>query len=284
KIPHHYRPTNSKHPFSVQDKIGTFPAPSQPSVRQGLLRFSDFPDAEQQYPGQVYLLGHSMGNVTTGEALRLAGTNQVVNTYVSSQGAVSTHTYDTNIPNYSFYDSPWVYQCRTPNIYGSWFQGNYGGGAGRVVNFYNTNDYALQRSVWQLNQLFKPDQFVLMNGTHWDYSYLGQTNDPPPWNHFEKYASLGFTVFDFDIVNVLTNRYEVMGLAAESWTTALGATPGVQNISRNIDLQQLWPPDLTHPSHPFDEHFYHSAEFRGDYWQQQGYWLELLGSDAFNLK
>jgi hypothetical protein len=41
---------------------------------------------------------------------------------------------------------------------------------------------------------------------------------------------------------------------------------------------------LTHPTHPFDEHFYHSAEFRGDYWQQQGYWRELLGSDVFKLK
>ena len=82
----------------------------------------------------------------------------MVNTYVASQAAVSAHTYDTNIPNYSFSYSPWVLQCKTPNIYGNWFEGNYGGGAGTVVNFYNTNDYALQRSVWQLDQLFKPDQ------------------------------------------------------------------------------------------------------------------------------
>ena len=71
-----------------------------------------------------------------------------------------------------------------------------------------------------------------MDGTHWDYSYHWLTNDPPPWNHFEKSVSLGVTIVDFDIVNVLTNRYEVMALAAESWTTAFGATPGVQNIRR----------------------------------------------------
>ncbi|MGH7943317.1 MAG: hypothetical protein ACREDS_00115 [Limisphaerales bacterium] len=35
---------------------------------------------------------------------------------------------------------------------------------------------------------------------------------------------------------------------------------------------------------PYGEHFYHSAEFKGDYPQQQNYWNELLGSDAFNLK
>ena len=28
--------------------------------------------------------------------------------------------------------------------------------------------------------------------------------------------------------------------------------------------------------HPFDEHFYHSAQFRGDYWQQQNYWGERV--------
>jgi hypothetical protein len=252
--------------------------------RSGAPLLNKLNDLNRLYPGHVYLLAHSMGNIVAGEALRLAGASQVVNTYVASQTAVSAHTYDTNIPNYSFSYSPLVFQCNTPNIYGNWFQGNYGGGAGTVVNFYNTNDYALQRSVWQLNQLFKPDQFVLMNGTHWDYSYVGMTNDPPPWNHFDKAVSLGFTIVDFDIVNVLTNRYEVMALAAESWTTALGATPGVQNVRRSVDLEQLWPPDLNHPTHPFDEHFYHSAEFRGDYWQQQGYWRELLGSDAFKLK
>ena len=106
-----------------------------------------------------------------------------------------------------------------------------------MVNFYNTNDYALQRSVWQLNQLLKPDQLVPLGGTHWDYSYNGVTNDPPPWNHFQKgcLARVHYEV-NFDIVNVLTNRYEVMGLAAESWTTALGATPGVHNVADEMYL------------------------------------------------
>jgi pimeloyl-ACP methyl ester carboxylesterase len=237
-----------------------------------------------RYPGQTYMLAHSMGNIVAGEALRLAGTTNVVNTYVASQAAISAHTYDPTITNYSFSDSPWILIANTPNIYGNWFATNNGRGAGEIISFYNVNDYALQRSAWQLNQLLKPDQFVLENGTHWDYSYNGLTNDPAPWNHFEKAVSLGFTVIDFDIVNVLTNRYEVMGLAAESYTTALGATPNVQNIRRNVDLSQLWPSDSVHPTHPFDEHFYHSAQFRGDYWQQQNYWSELLGADAFNLK
>jgi hypothetical protein len=241
-------------------------------------------DLNLEYPNHVYMLAHSMGNIVAGEALRLSGNNRVVNTYVASQAALSAHTYDTNVPNYSFSYSPWSLTAKTPNIYGNWFAGNFGNGAGSVVNFYNTNDFALQRSAWQLNQLLKPDQFVLLGGTHWDYSYEGYTNDPPPWNNFWKDVSFGISSVHFDIANVLTNRYEVMGMAAQSYTTAFGATPGVQNVSDNIYLGSIWPADTTHPSHPFDEHYYHSAEFRGDYWQQQGYWSELLGVDAFNLK
>ena len=52
----------------------------------------------------------------------------------------------------------------------------------------------------------------------------------------------------FDIVNVLTNRYEVMGLSAESWTTALGATPGVQHVADTFiwaAYRLIWPVDTT---------------------------------------
>jgi hypothetical protein len=94
-------------------------------------------------------------------------------------------------------------------------------------------------------------------------------------------------MINFDIVNVLTSRYEVMGLAAQSWTTALGATPGVQQVSGIVNLARsasprLWPADTT--GNNYTAHFWHSAQFRGDYWHQQGYWSALLGSEGFNLR
>lgn len=237
-----------------------------------------------EYPNHVYLLAHSMGNVVAGEALRLAGTNHVVNTYVASQAAVSAHTYDPYIPNYSFYYPPWSLVANTPNIYGNWFAGNNGGGARRVISFYNINDFALQRSAWQLNQLFKPDQQVLQNGTYWSYGYDGETNDPPPWNSFYKQSTS--TTLDLDIVGNLLNRYEVMGYAAQSYTTALGATLGVGNLEGDVDLGRIgnpvWPPDPT--GNDYTEHFWHSAEFRGDNELMQGYWNELLSSEGFGLK
>ena len=212
----------------------------------------------------------------------------MVNTYVASQAAISAHTYDPTVPNYSFIYIGVSLTAHTPNIYGSWLAGNKGHGAGQIINFFNANDYALQRSAWQVNQLMKPDQSVAQSDGTWNYAYNGSTSDPAPWNHFSKsYVSGGVTnTVAFDIVNTLTNRYEVMGFAAESWTTALGATlqgstPGVlTNISLNVDLSQIWPPD---PG-SYSAHLWHSGEFRGPYWQQQNYWRALLSPEnGFNL-
>ncbi len=138
------------------------------------------------YGNNLYLYAVSHGNMVCGEALRLAGTTQVVNTYVPSQAAVTAHTYDPTVPNYSFLYLPWSVSADTPNTYGGWFAGNNGGGVGRIVNFFNANDYALQRSVWQLNQLLKPDQNVAQSDGTWNYAYNGSTSDPSPWNHFSK--------------------------------------------------------------------------------------------------
>jgi hypothetical protein len=251
-------------------------------------------DLNNQYPGHVYMLAHSMGNVTAGEALRLAGSHQVVNTYVASQAAISAHTYDPGVTNYSFSYPPFSSAPTTPNIYAGWFATNYGGGAGRIVSFYNTNDFALKRSVWQLDQLFKPDKSVWMGGSRWDYGYLGSATDPEPWTNFFKQRAPELETVHFDIYNVPTNRYEVMGLAAHSWTTALGATPprgtpgALSNITATVYLgrgtPRIWPPDAVHPATPYDEHFFHSGQFRGIYWQQQGYWSELLGPEAFRIQ
>jgi hypothetical protein len=217
----------------------------------------------------------------------LAGDNKVVNTYVASQAAISAQTYDENtndVPNYSFYYPPFSLNPDTPNIYGNWFANNNGGGAGQVIGFYNTNDYALQRSVWQLNQLLKPDQSVLEYPYSWNYAYNGTPYDPAPWNNFYKYYSTEIGSYQFDIANNLTNRYEVMAFAAQSWTTAFGATPNVGHVAGLVDLTTIWPsPDPL--GKDYSSHFYHSAEFRGDTLWEWNYWNTLLFSKklGFNI-
>lgn len=71
-----------------------------------------------------------------------------------------------------------------------------------------------------------------------------------------------------------------MAFAAPSYSTALGATPAITNFA-NLDLTTVWPPDTT--GNNFTEHFYHSAEFRGDAWQEWGYWNALLFSPQFGF-
>ncbi|MGA2870544.1 MAG: alpha/beta hydrolase, partial [Verrucomicrobiota bacterium] len=259
----------------------------------GLGLLNKLTNLNEEYPGHVYVLAHSMGNVVTGEALRLAGTNQIVNAYAASQAAVSAHTYDGNtadVPDYSFNRTVLGININfgphTPDIYVDWFAGNYGGGAGQIINLNNTNDYALNPIHWQLDQLFKPDALVAENNAVWNYEYNGSATDPAPWNNFYKTNDLTGTMVNFDIVNNITNRYEVMAYAAQSYSTALGATPGLANVAASIYLgrttSRIWPTDPT--GNDYTEHFWHSAQFRGDNPMMQGYWSELLNSEVFNLK
>jgi hypothetical protein len=241
-----------------------------------------------QYSGRLYVLAHSLGNIPVSEALRSAGANQVVNTYVASQAAVTAHTYDSAVPNYSFFLPPVSTSPKTPNIYGDRFAGADGGGAGRIINFYNVNDFAFKRTGWQLDQLTKPDVGVLQDDGRWTYKYSGSANDPSPWNNFSKYYTTtnGTTnTFSFDIVNNVAHRYEVMSFAAQSWTTALGTTPGANNLFLDVNLgritnPRIWPPDANNHS----AHLWHSGQFRGPHWLQQGYWRALLSAeDGFGL-
>ncbi len=242
-------------------------------------------DLHANYPGHVYMLAHSMGNVVAGEALRLAGTNQVLNTYIASQAAVPAHTYDNSISNYSFTFTI-NFGPFTPNIYTNWFSSN-SGAVGRRISFYNTNDYALSRPHWELDQLFKPDTSVF----GWTYGFdgypydgnnsytAGAPDDTPPWNHFFKENFFGTQTY-FDIVNVITNRYEVMAYAAQSRSSALGRTAGITNLV-NLNLTTVWPTDTS--GHSYVDHFWHSAEFRGDCWQEWNYWNTLLFSSSFGF-
>lgn len=243
-----------------------------------------------QYPGHVYLLAHSLGNVVAGEALRLAGTNQVVNTYVASHAAIPAHVYDASVTTpyllAFIYNNPLVpdylepsgfnYGPNTPNIYGNRLATN-SAAVGRKISFYNINDFALAQPRWGYDQITKPDTFI---GGH--YYYTGSTNNVAPWNHFEFVFYSGGTPTSFDIVNSLQDRYTVMAYAAESRSTAVGATPGITNLV-NLNLTTVWPTDTS--GHSYADHFWHSAEFRGDCWQEWNYWQTLLRSSTlgFNI-
>ena len=254
-------------------------------------------DLSSQYPGHVYVLAHSMGNVVAGEALRIAAQNgdgQLINTYVGSQAAIPAHVYDATVTTPYLLSFTYTYPSGllsfagsqnygpdTPNIYGNRLTNNIVA-VGKRISYYNEDDFALAAPRWCFDQITKPDYIPPNNY----YAYSGTSGDLAPWNHFVVSPIIGGTDVPVDIVTNLNNLYKVMAYAAESRSTALGATP-ITTFNESVDLtdpaNHLW---LTDPSgHSYADHFWHSAEFRGDCWQEWNYWNTLLrsSSDGFNI-
>jgi pimeloyl-ACP methyl ester carboxylesterase len=253
-----------------------------------------------EYPSHVYMLAHSMGNIVAGEALRKAaqqGLGQLVNTYVASQAAVPGHCYDSTLTGNDLLDFGTLYGPDTPNIYNNWMATN-GAAAGARINFYNTNDYALASGVWQLDQISKPD--IRDQVYYYASSDLSTVQDLFKKSTYDNvvdaeliiktHTGIFPTTLHLGDANTVQDRYEIMAFDSEPRSLAMGATPDVHTMP-DVDLTRttnprIWPPD-TNPNFlnkPYGEHFWHSAEFRGDNAQMQGYWSELLSSEAFNLK
>lgn len=258
------------------------------------------------YGGELYVLSHSMGGIVTSEALRLqsdANGPQIAKVYVASQAALSAHVYDgtlsdvagsTNALQWN-YTHPQIpggsqnYGPQTPNVYKNWTTFVLHGSAvsssvvGRLVNFYNENDFALSAPVWQFNQITKPD-FADYPDWLWEYYYMGDFTGVPASDGFRKngkYTNLsGEVILGLGNRTTVQDRYEIMSFAAESRVKAFGATPNIsQGISGAVDLQTIWPADPGNHS----AHKWHSGEFRSTIQLERNYWKTLLSTDAFNI-
>ncbi|MFT3830618.1 MAG: alpha/beta hydrolase [Opitutaceae bacterium] len=261
------------------------------------------------YAGQVNVMAHSMGNVVTGEALRLAsqqGTGQIVRAYVASQAAVPAHCYDgarsediaavfgfwTSIGR--FFDG----STQLPNVYPDWLTGS-GAVVGWRVNFYNVNDYALWHDVWELNQAFKPDR-PDGSAQPWYYSYEDNLGAPPNlhssfirFDHYNTDADpVGIEERQLGTQAAVGDRYEIMAFASESRTMAVGAAGPLPSFAA-LDLTGVWPADNQSvklhkdTNHPdglnYSAHKWHSAQFRSTNMRQRGYWRVLLSDLGFDL-
>jgi hypothetical protein len=218
-----------------------------------------------QYPGQVYLMAHSMGNIVAGEALRT--NTPLVQTYIAMQAAVPSHSYDGSAPVRAI---PAPLDDQTFNYYAHYWQSNsppyFSGAAGAAsyVNFYNTNDYALEN--WKIDQNLKPAD--TLNYAYWQYSGT---------NYFTK-GLLQFTYLSFPV-----DTHEIFSFCDEARCFALGAQANMAGFSQ-LDLMSVWPPD-THPQPHglYSAHAWHSAQFRSTNMKQKTFWQTLLGSQGFDL-
>jgi hypothetical protein len=213
-----------------------------------------------QYPDRVRVVAHSMGNIVAGEALKLAGTSTLIHTYVASQAAIPAHCYDPNTAFNMTFES--IFDDHTPNAYAQYWTSTspqyfYNiGGAANFVNYYNTNDYALSPTLWELNQKLKPDD------TTGSYGYNVTSN----------LFFRGTTTLIFP-----TNTYEIFSFCDEARARALGRQPnvgGAFTVGAQIDLNAT----------PFafgTPHKGHSAQFRSYNALRWVYWDQLLST--FNI-
>ena len=214
-----------------------------------------------QYPGQVYLMAHSHGNVVAGEALRLAGTNQVVNTYVAMQAAVPAHCYDPTATSRALNSTGFDLDSGTSNRYAIYYTSgatnyfNGSAGAGTCVNFYNTQDWALTQA-WEPDQDTKPDT---------DYSWTT--------NGVESYAYIGG--FSTQHLYFPQDTYQIFSYIIEARCYALGAQPDMGGVFKKAGATQ----QVNLGALPYSfgsQHIYHSGEFRSDNAQRWQFWQQFL--------
>ncbi|MCP4110291.1 MAG: alpha/beta hydrolase [Desulfobacteraceae bacterium] len=115
---------------------------------------------DSEHKGKVRIIAHSMGNVVTSEALRQSSI-KLMHTYISSQAALSAHSYDNKI-TYDDKSSYWP-NFETPDLYKFYPSGkstdqsyfvSVKDKVDNLVRFYNVNDFALKG--WKINNENKP--------------------------------------------------------------------------------------------------------------------------------
>jgi hypothetical protein len=239
----------------------------------------------------VNLLAQSLGNIVASEALReyaVEGVHtQILNTYIATQAAVPANAYDGTVWSGSFaatYPNLALLQASTPDVYDDV---GYGSGetsysapyfgtintvVGKIYNFYNPQDGAVAYwEIWPADQATKPDTDVpSADGSKiYEYGYNSATG------FYESvYINLGNGDTQFVEQTPLpltseTDYWTVISFAAETFTTALGATEGVGGpftADGEVNLQTL-------PVYPFGAQTYdHSGEFYHDEMQLAPYW------------
>jgi len=350
-----YNPTSiTQYPLSFDDGDYTALLSAAPLLSLWKNQLGAYSSAS---PSNLYIMAHSHGNLVVGEALRQAGqqnsTVTLVNTYVACQAAVPAEAYapsavtsaalpfnvsNITVPGYfntSLVNVSGNFGPDTPDIYAGWIAptGNVTAAAA-MVNFYNTNDWALH--LWNANQMIKPVEapqnttvtvlLLPVSVSLWGkvdflgghiagirtssnssvyseapYGYAGNTSanatstgffKTPYWTSNSTLTGGSNTTLFLDTSNpqgnvtALPTRYEIIAFAAEARSLGLGETPGTIGNFAPQNEQSLWP--STDPlgatgSNAYNEHPWHSGEFRFDAASQNIYWNTLLGPAGFNL-
>ena len=174
----------------------------------------------------ISVAAHSMGNIVMMEALKeLAASNQApLDNYVMMQAAVPACCYDTTVTNFPLFASE-ESVVPTPDVYSSYAAGTTNAIRGKVVNFFNPDDFALL--VWQNNEGFylssSNGPLTIKPNTFSGYSY----------NASNAVAQVTTNIWQLFVgvtnvqTRVVTNPLELMPFVARPRSLAVGAQGGV---------------------------------------------------------
>jgi len=270
------------------------------------------PELSQRNQCSIDLLGHSMGNIVVGSALRVLSNGQVgaVGTYVATQAAVPARLYDAtgascrpwspSLLGYEHWNTADVYRTGLLEVVANTF---------KMVNFTNENDFALAEGASGVNQLTKPDAgmgsyLTGPNGIEAGelefrdrfFRRTFQRTDPfdrlsPEYVHVFMWSGNALsaeTEANYERKSWIPthyipkpgSHYHIMAYLSESRHYPLGATPQLStvfdSVSLNVDAvwPRLKPDDIANGR--YSSHRWHSGQFRMTMPEQKEYWKTLM--------
>jgi pimeloyl-ACP methyl ester carboxylesterase len=216
-----------------------------------------FTHLRERFPDRtIGVCAHSMGGIVTMQALRLqlaAGQTNIDN-LVIMQAAVPAHCYDASLANYAPFLAAEtnILSMRTPDTYRSYPGAINSAVRNQIVNFFNTNDFALATGTvqgfgsvsWEGNEIsYKPDQG------------FGYSSDGT--NAYKSFV-------------LLSDARQIMSFVARPRSKAVGALPGVNGVIHGgqVDLKGNFGFDTDKSEH--------SAQFNWNIHRLNGFYSQLL--------
>jgi predicted esterase len=189
------------------------------------------------------ILAHSQGNTVAAEALSQGAP---FDNYIITQGAIPAQSFDGNAPTLQkLLDVDAAKPTPSSAAQGGYNQ-CFTNISGNVVNFFNTNDYALVSGTyltvqanWEENQRSLKPALTTASDGFVNYYYYSGTN-----------SIRVHAVFSVYTTNVLADVAEIRSMVARSRTAAVGGQGGLSGaIDVGLDLREKFGFDRTRDEH-----------------------------------
>ena len=209
----------------------------------------------------IDILAHSQGNIVASEAIVQGAT---FDNYILTQGAVPTHCYDTNAPSLQKLLDADVIRHTPFNAVNGGYHGYFADLQGNLVNFYNTNDFALAKGVTTILGIPKETNWEENQRTQKPEDFFGG-----PSYSYDPYTQTSTAYYTFGSHYTVTDSQEIKSMVARSRSAAVGAQGGLGGvIGSSVDLQTSFTFGKTRAEH--------SAQFTRPIQSALGYYQIVL--------